>query len=462
MIDEECDLHAEEGALFSRGDVEVKSFTRRPLLHPTTLSHIFPSTLFTLPNGSMAGLPELWTPLIGYTKQHQSYDELFTETISTLFYGVGNLKDSTRHFIAIMAATRHRCSFLVDLHEREFERYGGDPKWLRGLKYVDDPKLQFLDNINVILAHQPWLCNGEYITGLVHGDAQSHWSVHDLAQAVVILTHTHALCSFVHGVGAVNPSESHRSECSDWAQRNKENTGSQTGEVEELLRRMATLRRPTIDGGEMSANNALHFLALADGSSDVHSGGESPVGNSGDEEAVFSYQKEFGYVDFAARKDTAKTFKIHEFTWDHAFNLLNDLIPESAQNLDDKFDLTQKLTYSFMGGYENVDTTVYRSAVWNYIHALFGIRHDDYDYAKVNTLLSREMKTFVKTAACFPHRITDDMRASVMKDFKMSEKIHVMLLIMEARLQASLLYFTRALTNHYSQAKRASQPKRLD
>ncbi|VDM71905.1 unnamed protein product [Strongylus vulgaris] len=148
---------------------------------------------------------------------------------------------------------------------------------------------------------------------------------------------------------------------------------------------MATLRRPTIDGGEMSANNALHFLALADGSSDVHSGGESPVGNS-DEEAVFSYQKEFGYVDFAARKDRAKTFKIHEFTWDHGFNLLNDLIPETAQNLDDKFDLTQRLTYSFMGGYENVDTTVYRCAVWNYIHALFGIRHDDYDYAKVGQL----------------------------------------------------------------------------
>uniref|UniRef100_A0A0K0DBI6 Sestrin-like protein n=1 Tax=Angiostrongylus cantonensis TaxID=6313 RepID=A0A0K0DBI6_ANGCA len=195
----------------------------------------------------------------------------------------------------------------------------------------------------------------------------------------------------------------------------------------------------------------------------LHSGGDSPTGEGNGEEPVFSFQKEFGYVDFAARKDRAKTFKIHEFTWDHGFSLLNDLVPESAQNLDEKFELTQKLTYSFMGGYENVDTTVYRNAVWNYIHALFGIRHDDYDYAKVNTLLSRDMKTFVKTAACFPHRITEDMRESVMKDFKMSEKIHVMLLIMEARLQASVLYFARALTNHYSRTKRAiQQPKRLD
>nr|CDJ83174.1 PA26 p53-induced protein (sestrin) domain containing protein [Haemonchus contortus] len=65
-------------------------------------------------------------------------------------------------------------------------------------------------------------------------------------------------------------------------------------------------------------------------------------------------------------------------------------------------------------------------------------------------------------AACYPHRITEDARASVMKDFKMSEKIHVMLLIMEARLQASMLYFTRGLTNHYSRVKKPNQPKRLD
>ncbi|KAK5969517.1 Sestrin [Trichostrongylus colubriformis] len=418
----------------------------------------------------MGGLPELWSPLLWFTKQHHSYDSLFTETIGTLFYGVGNLKDSVRHFIAIMAATRHRCSYLISLHEREFERTGGDPRWLKGLKYVDDPKILNLDSINVVLAHQPWLVDGDYISGLVQGDSQrTHWSLHDLAQAVVILSHTHALCSFVHAAGVVHPNipfGPHRSESFDWALRNKENTGARTGEVEELLRRMASLKRPTNDGSEAEANNALYFLALADGSSDVQSGGESPVGQSGGgEEPEYSNQKEFGYVDFAARKDRVKTFKTHEFTWDHhGFSILNDLVPESAQKLDEKFELTQRLTYSFMGGYENVDTTVYRSAIWNYIHALFGIRHDDYDYAKVNTLLSREMKTFVKMAACYPHRISEDIRASVMKDFKMSEKIHVMLLIMEARLQASMLYFTRGLTNHYSRAKKSSlcQPKRLD
>lgn len=37
-----------------------------------------------------------------------------------------------------------------------------------------------------------------------------------------------------------------------------------------------------------------------------------------------------------------------------------------------------------MGGYNNVDTTGFRTAIWNYIQALFGIRHDDYDYSSVS------------------------------------------------------------------------------
>ncbi|VDM53604.1 unnamed protein product [Angiostrongylus costaricensis] len=59
--------------------------------------------------------------------------------------------------MAITAATKQRCSFLINLHEREFERSSGDTKWLRGLKYVDEPKILYLDDINRVVAHQAWL-----------------------------------------------------------------------------------------------------------------------------------------------------------------------------------------------------------------------------------------------------------------------------------------------------------------
>ncbi|VDO13773.1 unnamed protein product [Haemonchus placei] len=70
-------------------------------------------------------LPELWTPLLWFTKQHHSYDALFTETISTLFYGVGNLKDSVRHFIAIMVGfllhSKNSVATLQNANQKKFE-----------------------------------------------------------------------------------------------------------------------------------------------------------------------------------------------------------------------------------------------------------------------------------------------------------------------------------------------------
>lgn len=36
-----------------------------------------------------------------------------------------------------------------------------------------------------------------------------------------------------------------------------------------------------------------------------------------------------------------------------------------------------------MGDNHEVDTSSFRRAVWNYIHCMYGIRHDDYDYSQV-------------------------------------------------------------------------------
>lgn len=36
-----------------------------------------------------------------------------------------------------------------------------------------------------------------------------------------------------------------------------------------------------------------------------------------------------------------------------------------------------------LGKVENVDTSTFRRATWNYIHLVFGIYHDDYLYTEV-------------------------------------------------------------------------------
>uniref|UniRef100_A0A8C0JYL6 SESN3 protein n=1 Tax=Canis lupus dingo TaxID=286419 RepID=A0A8C0JYL6_CANLU len=74
--------------------------------------------------------------------------------------------------------------------------------------------------------------------------------------------------------------------------------------------------------------------------------------------------------------------------------------------------------------------------------------YDDYDYGEVNQLLERSLKVYIKTVTCYPERTTKRMYDSYWRQFKHSEKVHVNLLLMEARMQAELLYALRAITRH--------------
>ncbi|OWK18122.1 hypothetical protein Celaphus_00008868 [Cervus elaphus hippelaphus] len=82
------------------------------------------------------------------------------------------------------------------------------------------------------------------------------------------------------------------------------------------------------------------------------------------------------------------------------------------------------------------------------IYQLSELRYDDYDYGEVNQLLERSLKVYIKTVTCYPERTTKRMYDSYWRQFKHSEKVHVNLLLMEARMQAELLYALRAITRH--------------
>ena len=79
-----------------------------------------------------------------------------------------------------------------------------------------------------------------------------------------------------------------------------------------------------------------------------------------------------------------------------------------------------------MGDTTDVDTSSFRAAIRYYIHCMFGIRHDDYDYIAINQLLERNLKAYIKTATCFPERVTKRDYDSFMREFKHSEKVRHM------------------------------------
>ncbi|ETE69949.1 Sestrin-1, partial [Ophiophagus hannah] len=324
---------------------------------------------------------------------HPRYLESFLKTQHYLLQMDGPLPLCYRHYIGIMAAARHQCSYLVNLHVNYFLQVGGDPKWLNGLENAPQ-KLQKLE--------------------LVH--------------AVVLLTHYHSLASFTFGCG-INP-EIH---CDGGH----------------------TFRLLSVDGycicDITNGNHDEYKMHAPD--TDI-----TTPEPSCEVEALMEKMKqiqecrddvEASQEEKATRFEKEKRESMLDYSWeDHGYSLVNRLYPDVGQLIDEKFQIAYNLTYNTMAMHKDVDTSMLRRAIWNYIHCMFGIRYDDYDYGEINQLLDRSFKIYIKTVVCAPERTTNRMYDSFWRQFKHSEKVHVNLLLIEARMQAELLYALRAITRY--------------
>nr|XP_054504391.1 sestrin-2 isoform X3 [Agelaius phoeniceus] len=321
---------------------------------------------------------------------HPQYLSSFWKTQYLLLCMDGPLPYHKRHYIAIMAAARHRCSYLVGLHMREFLQVGGSPAWLQGL-HCAPQKLRNLNEINKLLAHRPWLITKEHIEGT------------DAMQEVEVLMARMKLLQ-----------ENQLEE--EGVTQEEMATRFELEKTESLLVPSSSILDPSLQ------SNIRCFL-------------EDP---------------EFGYKDFTRRGEQAPpTFRAQDYTWeDHGYSLINRLYPDVGQLLDEKFQVVYNLTYNTIAMHCGVDTSVLRRAIWNYVHCVFGIRYDDYDYGEVNQLLERNLKVYIKTVACYPERTTKQIYAQFWRHFKHSEKVHINLLLLEARMQAALLYALRAVTRY--------------
>lgn len=394
--------------------------------------------------------------VMGY---HPDYLDCFLRTQQYLLRGDGPLPYHYRHYIAIMAAGRHQCSYLVNLHVQEFILAGGDATWLQGIHTIPQ-KLRNLYEINKLLAHRPWLINKSHIAELTKG--KENWSISELVQALTLLAHFHALASFVFGCG-ITAEVDHDGGYTFKGQSSSENSantslsssppcssspGGDLG-IEVLMERMKRLTESEEMNEMTQEEHVQQFEKVESQSAELppHPHVPSPKKDV----LKFVQEPEYTYQDFAKRREVSEipTFRAQEYSWeDHGFSLANRYYTEIGTLLDEKFNTAYNLTYFTLGDKKNVDTSMFRRAVWNYIHCMFGIRHDDYNYSEVNQMLERNLKSFMKTVTCYPERVTKKDYDGVMREFKHSEKVHVNLMLLEARLQGELLYALRAIMQH--------------
>uniref|UniRef100_A0A8C1BSF0 Sestrin 4 n=1 Tax=Cyprinus carpio carpio TaxID=630221 RepID=A0A8C1BSF0_CYPCA len=306
---------------------------------------------------------------------HPQYLESFLRTQHYILYMDGPLPLHYRHYIAIMAAARHHCRYLVSLHSAQFLRVGGDPLWLQGLEAAP-LRLRHLDHINKVLAHQPWLTAHSHMQALLKTGEQC-WSLAELVQAVVLLAHCHSLCSFIFGSGSDSD----------------------------------TTPTPRVHHGTPPG------YCLCDAANGNTALSPPPAG------------------------PTEKTLRRRDYSWeDHGFSLVNRLYSDIGHLLDERFRNVASLPFPH--------SPDLKRAIWNYIHCIYGIRYDDYDYGEVNRLLERGLKLYIKAVACYPDSSKTPLCPLSWAPVKASDKVHVNLLVMEARLQAELLYALRAITQY--------------
>lgn len=149
---------------------------------------------------------------------HPEYHESFAEVHECLMKGDGPLNYITRNYIAIMAASRHYCSEMINYHasilqEKTTQTAASDETikgWLRsGFRLKDaSGKIQRLDQTNMILAHKPWMLTKHHISELTQRidggfkvEGSQRWSLSQVTQALTLMAHIHSFSSFVLGCG---------------------------------------------------------------------------------------------------------------------------------------------------------------------------------------------------------------------------------------------------------------------
>ncbi|EER08123.1 p53 regulated pa26 nuclear protein sestrin, putative [Perkinsus marinus ATCC 50983] len=119
----------------------------------------------------------------------------YARTMDILMFQEGGLQLHWRHFIAMMAASRHNCEYLVRNQMELFLASGGDVAWLTDPTTI--PKqLRALHDVNLILCHKPWELKQRHMEDLLRV-----WSKADLVVALAILSTFHTLPVVAFGLG---------------------------------------------------------------------------------------------------------------------------------------------------------------------------------------------------------------------------------------------------------------------
>eukprot|EP00301_Raphidiophrys_heterophryoidea_P021930 c6207_g1_i1.p1 GENE.c6207_g1_i1~~c6207_g1_i1.p1 ORF type:complete len:565 (+),score=96.14 c6207_g1_i1:152-1846(+) len=392
---------------------------------------------------------------------HPAYLSQFQCSLNNLLHMPGPLPFEWRLYLCILAAAQHNCGYLVEQLMRDFLVASGDREWLsRNCLQVIPPKLAAILELNSVLAHQPWLISRSHMEELMRGGAKS-WSIAELVHALMILATFHGLAGFVFGLGIYSEVDGIPQILKlSTKQPNPRPTPSPTIGV---VKRAADGEHKTwntyLEETMSVVNEFLHEMAPEEQSKCMASALESDTDTDAEslhykgvaqndhisERFVGSHT--MAHMDFDVKNNTV--IRSVNWSWnENAYETARHVLPDAAAALDAQFSFIQVMTDRSINGIDTGTTAPFRNAVWFYTHRMFGIIHDDYNYQLLNKLLPRKLKHYIKRVACTPREVNPRNIEDVDVDLQPQERVHVLLLVMEARKQAELLFALNMLMTY--------------
>ena len=160
----------------------------------------------------------------------------------------------------------------------------------------------------------------------------------------------------------------------------------------------------------------------------------------------YSLDIDMVYEDFNVH--SSKRMYSCDFNWEHhGYSCLSRYYPGIEKKMDAVFRRAATMTDGSINSIE-ADTEKFRSAIRHYALVLFGVNNDAYEYRYVNIFLPIELKVFIKKLACWPHTVTIENVRHMGVQLAEREKIHIAILVLEAKKQAALLFALRAVKRY--------------
>jgi len=349
-----------------------------------------------------------------------SYAELFQQTQNMLLEGNGPLPAHERHFIAVMACKVSECNPLVNQQEALFLSVGGSPAWLDS---AVPARLAQLSTTNRLLYRAPHLLTVHHIKNLTVGDGC--FTLAEVVQSIVILTIFHSLSTFIKGCmssKSINDSSNEIEERSvglldifdeTFILKEWKNFGK------DLKRKRSFSEGEVTKPKETNINKILNTGA-------VNTNCDTSNNNRIPTDAI----------------------RVQDYSWDdHGFSILSNFYSEIAMLLDEKFRISKniykKLEKNSNGGKK--PTVMFQRAIWTYVQHIHGVDHDDYNYGDIKEHIGEDIMDFVSICCLQPDEYPFATKKSTISH---SQKVHISILMMEAKLQSNLLYSLQAVMKY--------------